>query len=297
MKKETMDAPIYNVGFSVLGPQHEIGYSDDDIILISDLKQFEQTLTVKIQMNVIVCCIDGRLQLDVDNETYLLTSNSVLVCHSKATIANVMSSSSYVCKVLLITDKALQNLLQTDIVMWNKALYIEKIKMLKFSDSHLQRALLYEQLIRSRVDVESKLNQSVVRSILHAALLEFCEMMLPEKLDTQVNELRSQELFHRFIDLLSKNAGKKRSVTYYAEKLYISPKYFSTICKMMSDKSPLQWIVEYEMEEIRSYLKNTDLSCKEISELMGFPNSSFFGRYVKDHTGMTPLEYRLTMRK
>jgi AraC-like DNA-binding protein len=66
---------------------------------------------------------------------------------------------------------------------------------------------------------------------------------------------------------------------------------------MMSDKSPLQWIVEYEMEEIRSYLKNTDLSCKEISDLMGFPNSSFFGRYVKDHTGMTPLEYRLTMRK
>jgi AraC-like DNA-binding protein len=46
------------------------------------------------------------------------------------------------------------------------------------------------------------------------------------------------------------------------------------------------------LEDIRYYLRQTDLSIKQICDKLAFPNPSFFGKYVKDHFGMTPLEFR-----
>ena len=51
------------------------------------------------------------------------------------------------------------------------------------------------------------------------------------------------------------------------------------------------------MENIRYNLKQTDLNIKQISELLGFPNPSFFGKYVREHLGMSPNEYRKKMMK
>lgn len=43
-------------------------------------------------------------------------------------------------------------------------------------------------------------------------------------------------------------------------------------------------------------LKDTDLSVKEISNRLGFPNSSFFGQYFREQTGVTPVEYRVKQK-
>jgi AraC-like DNA-binding protein len=81
-------------------------------------------------------------------------------------------------------------------------------------------------------------------------------------------------------------------VSYYASHLNITPKYLSTVCKQVSGKSPTRWITESVIDDIYQQLRSTDLSVKEISHKMGFPNSSFFGQYFKEESGMTPLEYR-----
>ena len=77
----------------------------------------------------------------------------------------------------------------------------------------------------------------------------------------------------------------------------IKPKYLSTISKKVSGKSPLEWISEYVMEDIRYYLANTDLTINEISDTLGFPNASFFGKYFKQQLGCTPQEYRNRMKR
>lgn len=79
---------------------------------------------------------------------------------------------------------------------------------------------------------------------------------------------------------------------YYASQLFISPKYLTIICKKNSDKTANDWIREYTLADISYYLRNTELSVKEISIKLGFPNTSFFGKYVKEHFGCTPLAYR-----
>ena len=64
------------------------------------------------------------------------------------------------------------------------------------------------------------------------------------------------------------------------------------VCKQHSGKTALQWIEEYTIADIDYYICNTDKSMNEICNIHGFPNASFFGKYVREHLGMTPLEYR-----
>ena len=70
------------------------------------------------------------------------------------------------------------------------------------------------------------------------------------------------------------------------------PKHLTAIVKKCSGKTANQWIKERLLEEIRFYLKQTDLSIKQVSDKLDFPNPSFFGKYVKEHLGMTPGEFR-----
>ena len=98
--------------------------------------------------------------------------------------------------------------------------------------------------------------------------------------------------FQRFLDLLHAEHNKHRTVESYASELCISPKYLSVICKKHSGKTANEWITEHVMEDIRYYLKQTDYSIKQICNQLGFPNTSFFGRYVKEHFGVTPTQLR-----
>ena len=98
--------------------------------------------------------------------------------------------------------------------------------------------------------------------------------------------------FQKFLDLLHSEQIKYRTVEAYADELCISPKYLTAICKKQSGKTAIQWIHEQLLENIRYYLKHTDFSIKQICDKLGFPNTSFFGKYVKDHFGMTPVQLR-----
>lgn len=94
------------------------------------------------------------------------------------------------------------------------------------------------------------------------------------------------------MEMLQNSEVKHKTVEYYSKELCVSPKYLSAICRQQSGKTAKEWIREYVMEDIRFYLKQTDYSMKEICNKLGFPNSSFFGKFVKQYFGMTPVMFR-----
>jgi AraC-like DNA-binding protein len=103
---------------------------------------------------------------------------------------------------------------------------------------------------------------------------------------------RADALFSQFIGLLEENFRKERRVSWYAEQLKITPKYLSELVKQVSKRTPNDWIDSYVLLEIRVLLKNSTKSIKEIADDLNFPNQSFFGKYFKEHMGMSPSEYR-----
>ena len=85
---------------------------------------------------------------------------------------------------------------------------------------------------------------------------------------------------------------KRRPITYYAGKLAITPKYLTMLCLKFSNKTASDWIVQYTIEDIRFYLRNSNLSIKEISAKLGFANMSHFGSYVRKNLGASPSDFR-----
>lgn len=114
-----------------------------------------------------------------------------------------------------------------------------------------------------------------------------------EWIHQNIYQNRSEEIFSRFMKLLSMHYKEERKVEFYASKLCITSKYLSSLVKKASGQTPNKWIDEIVMEEIQHLLRYSNVSIKEIAYQLNFSNASFFGKYVKRYTGVSPHQYRL----
>lgn len=103
---------------------------------------------------------------------------------------------------------------------------------------------------------------------------------------------RAQELAKSFFDLLVKNFRSGRSVAFYAEKIFVSPKYLSMSVKAATGRSAQCWINESLLFESKRLLLTTSMSVRQIADMLNFPDSSSFVRFFRMHDGCTPLVFR-----
>lgn len=104
---------------------------------------------------------------------------------------------------------------------------------------------------------------------------------------------RKEQIFHDFLALLEKNYTQERSISFYADRMCLTPKYLSTIIKEVSGKHGMQWIDEFVSLEAKALLRNSDLSVKQVSDQLNFPSQSMFGRFFKKMTGYSPKQYKM----
>ena len=118
-------------------------------------------------------------------------------------------------------------------------------------------------MFRASEEIDTIYSGRITDSITQALVFEFmsvCERRketMPEYI--QPNNPINKNIAHDFLILLSEDRCQHRSVSFYADKLCVSSKY---------------------------------LSCKEIAMRLGFPNTSFFGKFTKEHLGCSPMQYR-----
>ena len=106
---------------------------------------------------------------------------------------------------------------------------------------------------------------------------------------------RDKLLFFRFKKLISIHFQQQRQVSFYASELCVSPKYLSTSVKTASGRTAREWINDAVVKEMKYQLAYSGQSIKEIAYRLNFPNMSFFGKYFKAQTGMSPTSYRNMM--
>ncbi len=99
-----------------------------------------------------------------------------------------------------------------------------------------------------------------------------------------------------FLTLVKAHYKEHRDVEHYANLLHMTAKYMSTLVKSASGKSALQWIEEYVILDAKMQLASSLNSVQQIAYDLNFPTQSFFGRYFKRATGMSPSAYRKAAR-
>ena len=268
-----------------------INYQDDELVLIDNLRDIPDFTACKISFNVGLVCLKGKLQFEIGENSVTINCGQALFSHSHVLLTNIMASPDIQCRLVALSDRVLKNILQSQITIWNKAMYPNHFYILNLSNEHLS---LFDTLLPAFGRADTMLKQEIFVSLIRAGFLLVCDMFSThEPKDSNYDRVsRMNTLFHLFLHNISKRKKKKARVSEYAEELCITPKYLTTICRKMSGKSAMAWISEYVTEDIIYYLKNTDLSAKEIAHRLGFENASFFGKFVKSHLGVSPQEYR-----
>ncbi len=103
---------------------------------------------------------------------------------------------------------------------------------------------------------------------------------------------RKENLVKNFTQLVQKQFRSQRNVNAYAELLSITPKYLTETVKEITGKTAGEIIDDFVLLEAKMLLDNPALSIAQIADELHFSDQSFFGKYFKRHTGLSPKEYR-----
>ena len=88
-----------------------------------------------------------------------------------------------------------------------------------------------------------------------------------------------------------------RNISFYAENLFLTPRYLSTLIKETSGKTVMEWVNEAVIQEAKLMLCHTDKLVYQIADELNFPNASFFCKFFHRMTGKTPNGYRCANRQ
>lgn len=139
---------------------------------------------------------------------------------------------------------------------------------------------------------DNHFRRQMVQSLFLTMVYEMCNVIYSVQAKNDECNSRAEEIFTKFLLLVEANFRTERRVGWYSEQLCISPKYLSETVKMVSKRTPSEWIDSYVTMELRMLFRNTQKSIKEIAQELNFSNQSFLGKYFKEHVGMSPSEYR-----
>ncbi len=276
-----------------------VDYADGDVFIFDNIKEISLAQNMKVPVHVILLCKKGKMQMLINERECAMTENEILICPANSYLSECMYSSDYEGKACAFTDKILQDCLRSNVNLWNNVMYIRKINHIKIEEASVLYIQHLYEVLRYLINESGRpYRKEEIQSVIGVMLLGLCGLLYSEVGDeTFDNTSRKEFLFQKFLHNVSTSERKRHSVDYYAGQLHITPKYLSLVCKQISGKTALAWIEEYVMEDIRYYLRSSHISIKEVANKLGFPNLSFFGKYIKRTTGMSPRQLRRTLRE
>lgn len=273
----------------------KIVYKDDRMIIIdnSNVTDTLNTSPIKSEWFVALLCIEGESTIYINNEMYSIHKNDILLCHPQTIFEHKITNLDFKYCGFCLSPEYVKQISLISSNSWNAILFIENNPIIALDENESSLFLQYYNLIRSKFETESQHHlKQLIDMLLQAFIYEFHDSMEKRiKIDPpQYNS--ADNLFISFLDILVNSYPKQRSVSYYAEKLFVTPKYLSAICKEISGETASDLITRYVKKDIENLLKRPNKTIKEIANELDFANLSFFGKYVKRIFGVSPKEYR-----
>lgn len=239
-----------------------------------------------------ILCLEGRVTFRIGGHDFELLPGDMAIFIPQTMPASLMFSADYRGNHLLLSGHISHS--NNPSRQWGDKgfLFASSNPIFHFTEAQIgvfQRNL---DIFRQRIaDTGHLFYAEVLGSCVRTFLYDMWNIYAPE-LEKRAVSQDGGPIFERFMALLSIHCRKEREVSFYADKLFITPKYLSEICRKKSGRGAMSWIKDYAMNEIVGMLKDPNLTITDISDRMHFQNVSFFCRYAKNLLGKTPTEYR-----
>ena len=284
---------------------YRIGDSDD-LVLMENIGAVPSGGVCLQNHGIIFFCTEGRAQFEYDGNVVRVQKNDMFLYMAHSTACNFLTSSDFNCRQIWFSRSELWNIEIYNLISVSDMTLLKLYPVVHLTDDEIKLCDTYFQLLCNRIKMStSVLTPYIVRSLLGTMLLELLsimrlnsERMVVEGRQEEINpSLHKKRIIDNFMRLVEQSDGRIRRVDDFATQLNVTPKYLSTILKEVMNRRPSTYIQLYTLKAIEHRLRFTDMTMQEIANDLNFPNPSFFGKYCKEHLGMTPLEYRMKYHK
>lgn len=246
----------------------------------------------RLKAEIFVLCMDGSLEASINLSDYTIKKNSFITLSPGSIIQINKIEGNLKLYFMVFSSQFINGISKTKSII--DLIYITKSHPVLFLTEEF--ATIYEEFFTLMMKVYYKklspYNPEILKCILLSILYRLGDMYKEQPIRNETGLNRSDEICKLFGHLVIQHYTQERNISYYAQQMNITPAHLSNTVKHGTGKTVMDIISEIVIVDAKAQLKSTNLPVREISDSLNFPNVSFFGKYFKRLTGMSPQQYR-----
>ena len=284
---------IKTADLSILEILKQVNIVPGKIGVFEDIKELDLSGYFDLQGIILILIEKGSCSIEVNMATYDLRNGGVFVAFPGQIIHILQMSNDFkplciACSIDMMNDLSSQ---VKD--------SLKLIQLVKQSPYQQKKSDDFEQIKKSFKHLQEKIEATknnqyryqIIKNLVLSIAFECIDFIIEKNLAYHGSN-RKKALFNAFLRNVEENHRKEHSVKYYADELFVTPKYLSFVINEMSGKSPKQWIDDYGALDAKVLLQSTEKDIQQISDELNFIDVGFFGKFFKRMTGMTPKAFR-----
>ena len=250
----------------------------------------------KLNALAIIICSKGKMELNCNFRKFILEENAVFISQPHNTLSMtvtenfegyIIASEESGLTDYTIDPKHIPELLDK--------VYDTPMVMLQKSECEKVCRTLDVLMVYMKDRTETPFKAAIIRSALSTFAYLIADTIYRHmpSIEYELRTIkREKEHFNRFLKLLSENYLTEREVGWYADSMNLTPRYLTTAIRKVSGYTVSEWISRFIIKDAKYLLKHSDMTVQQVAYELNFPNQSFFGKFFKKHTGMSPGSYR-----
>ncbi len=273
--------------------QQENG-ADDGIVTFSCPRNINRPeIARKIDFLAFFLCEQGTAVLQVDTRSVEIRTGHLVACLDHQVLSAQHFSEDFQGRGVLFSQRLAQDGMYGMQKMWPYLAYLFQHPVIPLDAGGQDWFGRFYDNLDMRLEKRSYVfRREALSNCMRLFFYDLCNFIHHRVEQQPVVSSGGYVLFERFLALVRENYKRERNVSWYGERLCITPKYLSGVVKQVSGRTAGEWITMFVLVEIKSLLRNTDYSIKEIARELNFSNQSFLGKYFRNATGLSPSDYR-----
>lgn len=242
-------------------------------------------------------CTAGEGSMVFNEHCYHIVKNDLVVIPYPNRVSNLAAHNDMQVEWFAADYKFLQNLLPSNNYSIGGSISLNQDPVIKLTEDQASHLLCDFHRIRERMgDEHLQFYRELMGSLCLTMIYDIFEAHA-QRDASEVHTDRTAYIVKQLMDLLATGiSSTERDVSYYAERLNVSPKYLSATIKRVTGHSVTSYIDRHTVPILKDYLSDERLSLTQIAYRMNFASLSYFSRYCTKHLGKSPSEYRQSLQ-
>jgi AraC-like DNA-binding protein len=274
---------------------YQLDWSTNDF-LVSDEQSFLRMHDVPMHIDgySIGICSRGTAKIEVNLNVFEGGANSMIITTPHQVLRVIETNEDFLCRFIVFSKRFLAanyiNPYILDTFQFSNVNAIPVVHLDALEAEQLNELFIY--IWRRFQEVSHPFRKEVTGNLLMVLLHDFEAIYQKHFQVVQKKLSRKEELNRKFHSLLFRHFKQERSVRFYADQLFVTPKYLTETVKDVTGKSAGDWIDAAVTVEAQALLKNPSFTIQQVAHSLNFPDQSTFGKFFKKEVGMSPSEYR-----